>query len=115
MVSLDLSLPPPRLPSELETVIFRITQEALTNIARHSGAKHAAISITHDAEFLHVEISDQGCGFEPAPVLARSDAIGLAGVRERVNLAGGRLELVSQPGHGTRLNFTFPLPSPVPA
>jgi signal transduction histidine kinase len=112
-LSLDLALPAARLPSELETVIFRITQEALTNVARHSGAKAAAISITHDAEFLHVEISDQGRGFELAPVLARRDAIGLAGVRERVHLAGkASSELVSQPGHGTRLNVTFPLPSP---
>ncbi len=111
MLSLDLALPAARLPAELETVIFRITQEALTNIARHSGSKAAALSITHDDADLHVEISDRGCGFEPAPVLARRDAIGLAGVRERVHLAGGRLEIVSQPGQGTRLNATFPLPS----
>jgi len=110
-VSLDLALPAARLPNELETVIFRIAQESLTNVARHSGAKIAAISITHDAENLHVEISDQGCGFELAPVLTRRDAIGLAGVRERVHLAGGRLEIVSQPGQGTRLNATFPLPN----
>lgn len=110
-VSLDLALPATRLPSELETVIFRISQEALTNIARHSGAKTAAISVTHDTENLHVEISDQGRGFELAPVLTRRDAIGLAGIRERVNLAGGRIEIVSQPGQGTRLNATFPLPT----
>ena len=114
-LSLDLGLPAVRLPSELETVIFRITQEALTNIARHSGAKTAAISITQETEQLHVEISDQGCGFELGPVLARRDAIGLAGVRERVHLAGGRLEIVSQPGQGTRLNVMFPLPALVPA
>lgn len=114
-ISLDLALPGDRLPSELETVIFRITQEALTNVARHSEAKAAAISITHDAEKLHVEISDRGRGFELAPVLARRDAIGLAGIRERVHLAGGRLEIVSQPGQGTRLNAAFPLPVLVPA
>ncbi len=114
-VSLDLALPAERLPSELETVIFRITQEALTNIARHSGAKTAAISLSHEAEQLHVEISDQGKGFELAPVLERRDAIGLAGVRERIHLAGGRLEIVSQPGQGTRLNATFPLPLLAPA
>ena len=114
-VSLDLALPSTRLPSELETVIFRITQEALTNIARHSGAKTAAISIAHDDENIHVEISDQGKGFELAPVLARRDAIGIAGIRERVHLAGGRLEIISQPGQGTRLNASFPLPSLAPA
>jgi len=114
-VALDLALPETRLPSELETVIFRITQEALTNVARHSGTKSAAISITHDAENIHVEISDRGRGFDLGPVLSRRDAIGLAGVRERVHLAGGRLEIVSQPGQGTRLNAEFPLPSLVPA
>jgi signal transduction histidine kinase len=115
VVSLDLSLPTDRLPTELETVIFRITQEALTNIARHSGTKAAALSISYNEENLHVEISDRGRGFDLAPVLARRDAIGLAGVRERVHLAGGSLEIVSQPGQGTRLNATFPLPVLVPA
>lgn len=114
-LSLDLALPAARLPTELETVIFRITQEALTNIARHSGSKAAFLSITHDAVDIHLEISDRGCGFELAPVLARRDAIGLAGVRERVHLAGGRLEIVSQPGQGTRLNVAFPLPTLVAA
>jgi signal transduction histidine kinase len=114
-LSLDLALPATRLPTELETVIFRITQEALTNVARHSGSKAAALSITYDDTDLHVEISDRGCGFELAPVLARRDAIGLAGVRERVHLAGGRLEIVSQPGQGTRLTVAFPLPNLVAA
>ncbi len=114
-VALDLALPSGRLPTELETVIFRITQEALTNIARHSGAKNAAISITHDTAQLHVEISDQGQGFDLAPVLARRDAIGLAGVRERVHLVGGQIAIVSQPGQGTRLNAAFPLPPLVAA
>jgi two-component system, NarL family, sensor histidine kinase UhpB len=112
IVSLDLSLPPGRLPGELETVVFRITQESLTNIARHSGCKTAAINITHDQENLHVEISDRGCGFDLVAVLGRRDAFGIAGMRERVNLAGGRLESISQPGQGARLNAQFPLPVP---
>jgi signal transduction histidine kinase len=110
-VALDLNLPPDRLPSELETVIFRITQEALTNVARHAQSTTASVTITTNDQHLLVEISDRGRGFELAPVLARRDAIGLAGLRERVNLAGGRLEIFSQPGQGTRLHAEFPLPA----
>ena len=109
-VALDVNLPPDRLPTELETVVFRITQEALTNVARHSGCQLASVTVTHDTSFLIVDISDRGRGFDLAPVLARRDAVGIAGLRERVQLAGGKLELVSQPGQGTRLNAVFPLP-----
>jgi signal transduction histidine kinase len=109
VVALDLNLPPDRLPSELETVIFRITQEALTNVARHAQSPNASVTITTDDRHLLVEISDRGKGFELGPVLARRDAIGLAGLRERVNLAGGHLEIFSQPGQGTRLHAEFPL------
>jgi len=111
-VSLDLSLPPGRLPGELETVVFRITQEALTNIARHAQTKAASVTVTTDGPTLLLEISDRGVGFDLAPVLARRDAIGLAGIRERVGLAGGKLELFSQPGQGTRLQVELPLPAP---
>ncbi|HEY4300325.1 MAG TPA: response regulator [Candidatus Didemnitutus sp.] len=108
-VSLDLNLPPDRLPPELETVIFRITQEALTNIARHAGTKTADVTVTTDSSHLLLEISDRGRGFDLDPVLARRDAVGLAGIRERVNLAGGRFEIFSQPGQGTRLHAALPL------
>jgi signal transduction histidine kinase len=118
VVALDLNLPEGRLPGELETVIFRITQEALTNIARHAGCKNANVTITHDTESLLLEISDRGRGFDLAPILARRDSLGLAGLRERVQLAGGKLEIVSRPGEGTRLHTEFPLPErahPAPA
>lgn len=114
-VSLDLALPAARLPGELETAIFRMAQEALTNIARHSGSRAAQITITHGPSHLIVEISDRGCGFDLAAVLARHDAVGLAGLRERVNLAGGRLGISSQPGQGTRLHAEFPLSGPAAA
>jgi len=111
-VALDLNLPPDRLPSELETVIFRITQEALTNIARHARSRNASVTLTTGHRHLLVEISDRGQGFDLPSVLARRDALGLAGLRERVNLAGGRLEIFSQPGQGTRLHAEFPLAAP---
>lgn len=113
-IALDLTLPEGRLPGELETVIFRVTQEALTNIARHAGCKTANVTVTHDPESLLLEITDRGRGFELAPVLARRDSLGLAGLRERVQLAGGKLEIVSRPGEGTRLHAEFPLPHTTP-
>ena len=109
-VELDLALPDSRLAPELETVAYRLVQEALTNTARHSGAPAATVTVTADAATLHVEISDRGRGCDPAAALSRRDSLGLAGAAERVRLAEGRFEFVSQPGQGTRLHAEFPLP-----
>src|SRR5690606_19667882 len=106
---LDLALPEQRLPAVLETTTYRIVQEALTNIARHSGAPTAVVTVAADDRALHVEISDRGRGFDTAAALAKHNSIGLAGVAERVNLAGGTLELYSQPDQGTRIHAEFPL------
>lgn len=110
-IALDVDLPQQRLPGELETVAFRIVQEAMTNAARHSQAKQIAVSVMTAEKQLHVEISDRGAGFDLTTVLARTDSLGLAGLRERVNLAGGRLEIYSRPGEGTRIQAEFPLPA----
>lgn len=109
-VAIDLSLPPGRLPAEIETVAFRFVQEALTNVARHSGARHANVTAASDGRQLTLEVSDRGHGFDLASVLARRDSVGLAGLRERVELAGGRCEIFAQPGAGTRLSAEIPLP-----
>jgi signal transduction histidine kinase len=114
-VALDLSLPPARLPGELETTVFRIVQEALTNIARHSGAKAAAVTLTAGGGRLIAEITDRGRGFDLEARLAAHDSLGLAGLRERVVLAGGQLELFSRIGQGTRIHAEFPLALPGPA
>ncbi len=117
-IALDLSLPAGRLPGELETVAYRIIQEALTNAARHAQAKLVSITATTDDKKLIVEISDRGRGFDVTKALARTDSLGLAGLRERVNLAGGRIEIFSRVGEGTRISAEFPLPSsetPLPA
>lgn len=111
-VDFAADLPAERLPSELETVVYRIVQEALTNIARHAQTKQAAIAITHEEKQLIVEISDRGRGFDLTAALAKTDSLGLAGLRERVNLAGGRIEIHSAPGQGTRITAEFPLPTP---
>jgi signal transduction histidine kinase len=110
-VRLDISLPARRLSGELETAVFRIVQEALTNVARHSGASEATVTLTSGEKSLHVEISDRGRGFDLESRLAARDSLGLSGLRERVVLANGRLEIFSRVGQGTRIHAEFPLPS----
>lgn len=110
-VELELTLPEKRLGPELEIVVFRIVQEALTNVARHSGAHAATVTVTADEQSLHVEVADRGCGFDVDAALARHDSLGLAGVAERVKLAGGRFEMYSKRGQGTRLHAEFNLAS----
>ncbi len=108
-VDLELSLPEKRFGPEMEIAVFRIVQEALTNVARHSGASAAAVTVTTDENALHVEVTDRGCGFDVEKALARHDSLGLAGAAERVRLAGGRFEMYSKPGQGTRLHAEFDL------
>jgi len=92
-----------RVPPELETAAYRIVQEALTNVARHSGVTEASVRATSDRRILTLEIEDKGRGFEPEVVLAAHESSGLAGMRERATLLGGRLIVKSRPGRGTRL------------
>ncbi len=110
-VELELSLPAERLAPELETTVFRLVQEALTNVARHSGASAAVVTVTADDNALQVEVADRGRGCDATAALARRDSLGLAGLAERVKLAGGQFDFFSQPGRGTRLHAGFSLPS----
>lgn len=113
-VELELTLPAARLSSDLETVVFRMVQEALTNVARHSGATTAFVTVSADDSALQVEIADRGRGCDAAAAVARRDSLGLAGMAERVRLAGGRFELFSAPGQGTRLHAEFALAAAAP-
>ncbi|MBL9214698.1 MAG: response regulator [Opitutaceae bacterium] len=113
-VELDVSLPAARLPGELETTVFRVVQEALTNVARHAGAATTAVTITTGGGNLIAEITDRGRGFDPEAVQRTRDSLGLTGLRERVTLAGGRFELFSRIGQGTRVHAEFPLPAGAP-
>lgn len=100
-----------RLPPECETVLFRITQEALTNIARHASASHATIKLGIYPAQVYLTIEDNGRGFDLEKTL-RSDkraGWGLLGIQERVLLLGGRHEINSKPGCGTHIRVTVPL------
>jgi signal transduction histidine kinase len=91
---------------ELETAIYRIVQEALTNAAKHGGARRAVVEIREDAETVHVEVRDDGGGFDPT---AETDGFGLLGMRERVELLAGTLQLDSSPAGGTAVHASFPV------
>ena len=114
--TVDVSLPQERLPIELEIVVFRIVQEALTNVARHASCDTATVTLTHaepipgaEGGRLIVEIVDRGQGFDLDAVLESRTSIGLTGLTERVTLAGGTVEIFSRVGQGTRIQAEFPL------
>ncbi len=92
-----------RFAAELETAAFRIAQEALTNVARHSGATEAVVRIWADQHTLAMYIEDHGGGFDPETTMAADRSTGLAGMRERALLLGGQFSVESQPRRGARL------------
>jgi signal transduction histidine kinase len=101
-----------RLDSMIETECFRIMQEALTNIVRHAKARTVTIELTQEDGLLHLSVRDDGVGFQVGPVreeAQRGASLGLLSMEERATLAGGRLELESTPGEGTRVDAWFPL------
>jgi signal transduction histidine kinase len=101
-----------RFAPEVETALFRVVQEAITNIARHSKADTALIQCAERDGNLTIEIEDDGEGFDMAglpPPGSRQRGLGLLGMRERVELLGGTLEVDSAPGQGVRIMLTVPL------
>jgi signal transduction histidine kinase len=96
-----------RLPPEIETALYRIIQEGLTNIVKHARATRTSIVITRKPSSVAVVIEDDGIGFELGST--RADGLGLVGMRERVGLLGGRLAIESRPDAGTTLLAEVPL------
>ena len=112
-ITVDLDLPEhfERLPLDTETVLFRIVQEALTNIHRHAGSTSARIRLTRDAESLVLEIADQGRGIPSASldqVAGGAGGVGIASMGERIEQVGGRLEIISS-DQGTTVRVTLPI------
>lgn len=105
-VSAELSLDPERLGPELETVVYRLAQEALSNVVKHAEAAEATLRVVGRGDWVELLVVDDGVGFDPS---ADSDGYGLAGMRERVELAGGELRIESRPGAGTRVIAALPL------
>jgi signal transduction histidine kinase len=97
-----------RLPPELETNIFRIVQEALTNVRRHAAAGSAEVTLERTATHVSVRVRDDGRGFDPAAV--PEDRFGLEGLRQRCRLMGGEPRITTAPGRGTTIEVSLPIP-----
>jgi two-component system, NarL family, sensor histidine kinase UhpB len=114
-IQVELDFPeamPSYLPQPLTTTLFRITQEGVNNIIRHSQAKKACIELGWKENEVYLKISDDGHGFDPTQI--NTEAIhlqrwGLIGIQERIELVRGRMSIQSDPQHGTTLIVTFPL------
>jgi signal transduction histidine kinase len=107
--NVEFEIDPPegaRLPAKLETVVFRITQEALTNVIKHAEAKTVHISLARRERSVVLTVEDDGRGFSLAQA---SGGLGLVGIRERVASVNGALEVESKGGAGTRLTVEIPL------
>lgn len=108
-VDVELSGQSIDLGAEIKTAVFRIAQEALTNVVRHSQATAATLRLMFDAEGVTLEVQDNGCGFDTLRVgSAARPSWGLLGMEERAALIGGSLKIDSAPGHGTVVRLFIP-------
>jgi signal transduction histidine kinase len=99
---------PAVLPSELSITIYRIIQEALTNVARYAKTKRVSVNLLFKKGVMSIRVADRGRGFSLPEVDTRATA-GLSGMRERVLLLGGRMVLESAPQKGTRILVELPI------
>lgn len=109
---------PERLPPDLETAVFRIVQEALTNIVRHADASHVEVVLQDDDERLVVRVSDDGKGFDVAAMQQRATqggSMGVLGMAERATLVGATLTIDSTPGKGSSVTLQRPAGGPAPS
>ncbi len=98
-----------RFDADIETALFRIVQEALTNVARHAQVQTASVRLWADSATISAQIEDKGQGFDPDFVLSRNNTSGLRGMQERVRLLAGKLVIEAQPGSGACLTALLPL------
>jgi signal transduction histidine kinase len=108
------SLGTERLPAEIETTLFRVAQEAITNVRKHARTTEACVRLARIGRKVRLEVRDEGRGIHPSAVSKDSgpgERVGLSGMRERVSLLGGELEITSDPGRGTTLVAEVPLPT----
>ena len=99
--------------AEIETTLYRIIQEALNNVAKHSGAKYASIILHHASGYVEALIEDDGSGFDttkPRPAANERGGLGLSGIQERLSLLGGSFNIESAPQQGTTIVVRIPVP-----
>ncbi|MBI4202394.1 MAG: HAMP domain-containing protein [Chloroflexi bacterium] len=103
-----------RMADEVELTLYRIGQEALNNVARHAKATNVWIALVYDSTFVRLKVRDDGVGFSPQKAAepgGQATGLGLAGMRERAGLVGGRLTIDSAPGKGTLVQVEVPIPA----
>jgi signal transduction histidine kinase len=105
-VDLEAHLGEQRLAGEVETTLYRIVQEALTNVVKHAEATRASVTLTRKPGSVVAVVEDDGRGFD---VAAANGGLGLIGMRERLAVVGGRLSIEASPGSGTTLVAEVPL------
>lgn len=105
------ALPHIRLREEQGTAVYRIVQEALTNILRHSGAAQVVISLAVIGSELQVDVADDGRGID---AVGETTTLGILGMKERARVAGGEMEIRRRPGHGTVVTLRIPVRPPLP-
>jgi signal transduction histidine kinase len=113
-VSYDEALGAERLPLPVETALFRVAQEALTNVRKHAHGQQARISLERAGQVVRLAVEDWGRGFVPEAVMSGGGAgerVGLASMQQRVAWLGGQCTVESRPGAGTRVLVEVPLPS----
>jgi signal transduction histidine kinase len=89
--------------------LYRVTQECLNNVAKHSGARKVMVAIRGNKDGILLSVTDDGKGFDPG-LVADQSGLGLVGIRERVRLVDGIVSIDSRPGHGTQIDVRVPLP-----
>lgn len=109
LVNLEIINTPRRLDPLVETVLFRVAQEALSNVARHSQSNHAQMQLEFMRKEVRLCVQDKGVGFDPGAELPPPRGWGIAGMRERAESIGGKLILQSAPGSGTLVEVTLPV------
>jgi len=104
------------LPAAVDQAAFRIIQESLTNVVRHARAQHIWIELSQSDGAVELLVRDDGMGFDVPKTLdwaANRGHLGLLGMKERVQILGGHLEVDSKPGLGTRIRLSLPLTEPI--
>ncbi|MFM8322481.1 MAG: histidine kinase [Chloroflexota bacterium] len=110
-VQLEVDPPEIEIPREMHTGMYRIIQEALTNVMRHSQATQVSILIQGRPDAVRIEISDNGRGFDEQVLFAQSRSLGLTGIRERATLIGGEATIIGKTGAGTQVIVCVPVAS----
>jgi len=100
------------IPEDIQTVLYRVVQEALNNVGKHSAAKVVHINLTNHQNHIGLEVADNGCGFDLQKVLSDKQSLmgfGIHSMRERVEICKGKFQIRSEPGNGTAIEITIPV------